>query len=920
MLKDDLLSYLAEKTPLFNVEHDNSMFTATEISAEFDVKRNTVSHYLNILVDEGSVVKINTRPVYFIHRAVFEDAFFPLKNTSFNSINDLFSEAPMKNDLFDQLIGSAGSLRKTIEQIKTSIFYPTNGLPLLISGPTGVGKSFLANLIYQYSIESGILDADAPLINFNCAQYYNNPELLSSNLFGYVKGAFTGADKTKPGMLEVADGGILFLDEVHRLDEEGQEKLFTFMDQGIYKRMGESDTWHKSNVRLIFATTENLSEHFLATFLRRIPIIVTLPGLEDRDSKEKLQFIYQFLIDESKLLKKNITLSLRLVELLANYAYTGNVGELQNTIKYLCATSYMKNRQEDVVNISIKDFPEKILKVASAHSEMKIKQYQEIEVTPDIHLHQLIQEEKPGLELIRYIYQQIYDLFIEMKAKKINQNTFEYEVYNQINAILDKLIFDRNLTDNVVMEYTITSVQDIFRFQSNFHNKFNGNSIFAISYYLYYRDGKEISWNDHYRKQQQLLYQFVISEYHEEYQLSKRLITLIENKLDIRLTLDDEIFLLFYLKSLRINTDIKMPRALILAHGYATASSISNMANRMLKMNIFEAFDMPIDSDVNEIVQNVTGYIEQNDVSKGLVILVDMGSLKDIYNHIMHLIHGPVIIINNVSTQMALYVGDMLQQNLYMEELIDHLQSKNVTEYKIIYPETIKQKLIIITCMTGVGTAVQIQKLIEVSIPESLGIKVIVHDYERLRNKETKQALSQLYNILSIIGTDNPDMEGIPYISLEDLISGKGEGKLERVFKNVLADDMIQFINNNIVRNFSLKRVIDSLTILDTDKVIAQIEKFFEQLEVLTNKRLTNDKKLALYVHVSCLVERLIRQSPIESYPDLKNFETSQKTIISHIKEAAKIIEDVYNVKINLAEIGYIYNILTAKSLDNSDF
>jgi sigma-54 dependent transcriptional regulator, gfr operon transcriptional activator len=268
---------------------------------------------------------------------------------------------------------------------------------------------------------------------------------------------------------------------------------------------------------------------------------------------------------------------------------------------------------------------------------------------------------------------------------------------------------------------------------------------------------------------------------------------------------------------------------------------------------------------------------------------------------------------------MALHVGEMLLNNLYMEELIDHLQSSIKTEYKIIYPEKVKQKIVLITCMTGVGTAVQIQKLIEDSIPESLGIKVIVHDFERLRNKETKEALQQLYNILMIIGTENPEVEGISYISLEDLISGKGEGKLERVFQTLIPDEMIQTINNNIVRNFSLKRVIESLTILDTDKILGQIERFFEQLEVLMNKRLTNDKKLALYVHISCLVERLIRQAPIETYPDLEHFEELQKSSIDMIKRAASIIEDVYNVKINLAEIGYIYNILMAKGIHDSD-
>ncbi len=68
---------------------------------------------------------------------------------------------------------------------------------------------------------------------FNCAEYANNPELLTSKLFGHAKGAFTGADRAVSGLIETSNGGVLFIDEVHRLPPEGQEKLFHFMDNGF---------------------------------------------------------------------------------------------------------------------------------------------------------------------------------------------------------------------------------------------------------------------------------------------------------------------------------------------------------------------------------------------------------------------------------------------------------------------------------------------------------------------------------------------------------------------------------------------------------------------------------------------------------------------------------------------------------------
>ncbi|MFG3825395.1 sigma 54-interacting transcriptional regulator, partial [Escherichia coli] len=94
--------------------------------------------------------------------------------------------------------------------------------------------------------------------------------------FGYTKGAYTGAENDKDGIIARANGGILFLDEVHRLPPEGQEMIFYFMDTGRYNRLGETDNLRKSSLLLICATTENPQSALLKTFVRRIPIVIHL--------------------------------------------------------------------------------------------------------------------------------------------------------------------------------------------------------------------------------------------------------------------------------------------------------------------------------------------------------------------------------------------------------------------------------------------------------------------------------------------------------------------------------------------------------------------------------------------------------------------------------------------------------------------
>lgn len=137
---------------------------------------------------------------------------------------------PNLNHNFDDFIVYRGSMRYAIDQISSAIMYPPDGLNILITGHSGVGKSYLASKIAQLAKSKGIISNGAPYIVLNCADYANNPELVSSMLFGYVKGAYTGADEAKDGLLKQANGGYLFLDEVHRLSSENQEKLFSFMD------------------------------------------------------------------------------------------------------------------------------------------------------------------------------------------------------------------------------------------------------------------------------------------------------------------------------------------------------------------------------------------------------------------------------------------------------------------------------------------------------------------------------------------------------------------------------------------------------------------------------------------------------------------------------------------------------------------
>lgn len=941
MLKDRLITYLKEKTANCDLANITNDFTAEEMAKKFNVKRNTVSHYMNDAVREKILFKINTRPVIFFHRLTFQEKFFPISKDVYESITELMKEKNEENytatlqrvsndktrneticqDAFSDIIGVRGSLKKTIEQIKTSVFYPDNGLPILLYGPTGVGKSWLAKKIYQFAVENGVIKKDAPFVSFNCAQYANNPELLSSNLFGYAKGAFTGAYATTRGMLESADEGILFLDEVHRLNQEGQEKLFTFLDQGVFRRMGETEGWHSAKVRLIMATTEDLSANFLETFLRRIPIIVNIPSLDERGIDEKLQFIYSFLIEESRILGKDILVSGKVVDALVSHTYKGNIGSLRNIIKYMCALNYARNKGKSgsahgkEIYINLYNLPVELLSEASQNSESKIKKNHVIRITPATELNQICCDKKDERQMIKSMFTHCYEFYIDLKEGRKNRDQFECDVFNEINALFDYLVFKR-LSDNegAMMKFITGSIHDVFRYvEYNYNMSFNGNSIYAFSTYLFFRHNEYDDLEDPECKICAELYEYALKNYKFENKIAKRMLLMIENKMDIRLKREDEILFTLYLKSQHIETNLNRIKAIILAHGYATASSIANVANRLLNENIFEAFDMPIDSQVEDIVEHVRQYVKYNDIQNGLIMLVDMGSLNNIYLSLKQYLNGPVAIINNVTTQLALSVGSQLKQGSHLEDMIEELKIYNQTEYKIIYPDHDRQKAFLTCCFTGLGTAEQLKNLLENSIPSELSLKIAAYDFDRLKTRGLDDPIFQLYDVLCIIGTADPKINKIEFINIEDLMSGQAESKFTQILKPIATEKQINDINENLIRNFSIERLIDSLTILDTNKILSHIEQCLNRYESLSGEHLSNRKKAGIYFHVSCLVERLVRQSPIETYPNLENLQKSQSQSIKWIQEAFSRIEEIYSVKIPPAEIGYIYDILVAE-------
>jgi len=208
-------------------------------------------------------------------------------------------------------------------------------LPVLIAGETGAGKENLAYAVHALSPR-----AAAPFVAVNAAALPD--ALLESELFGYKKGAFTGAERDKPGLFEAADGGTLFLDEVAELTASAQAKLLRALDQGEITRVGETAP-RSVSVRVVAATHRDL-EAMVATgafrrdlFYRLAAACVAVPPLRER--RREVPLLAQRFLEQAANRDANATaLSDDCLRALATYPWPGNVRELKNAIEFAAAT------------------------------------------------------------------------------------------------------------------------------------------------------------------------------------------------------------------------------------------------------------------------------------------------------------------------------------------------------------------------------------------------------------------------------------------------------------------------------------------------------------------------------------------------------------------------------------------------------
>lgn len=911
--------------------------TATEIEQEFHIFRSNASAILNQLVNKHLLIKIDSRPVYFLPAKIVHCHLSSEDIKYTYTLNDFFSalipdkSSKKQRDAFDILIGHNDSLSTHIEKAKAAILYPPNGLHTLIIGESGTGKTLFARSMYTYGLEAlGKDKKNFPFIEFNCSDYYHNPQLLMSHLFGHIKGAFTGAVSDQPGLVEKADGGILFLDEIHRLPPEGQELLFYLMDTGNYRKLGESTSMRRAQIRIIGATTENPKDVLLKTFMRRIPLTIQLPPYREKTVEERLSIIEHIFVRESTATLKTYIVSTKIVKALVAFPFPGNIGQLSSEIKVLCARSFLNNTngEDDLVvsfdNLSVptQEYYEKNTSEIQAYFPSRYESDMIISPSKNVQYnYKRLYDEKAYLSLMKSIDRYASEGYTRQQMNELLSG----EISSYCNNILNHL-YNQNLhkeemykvINKEIVDFTTDAAQATF---NQLNLEISQKNILVLAFHFKFLMERAKSSKSITEKEISTLEQV----YGNEVDVAQKFVSRFEESFHVRIAKDEKYLIALILANMHEVSSDDGPGLIIVAHGVSTASSMANVCNRLMDCNFVKAVNAPLEQSVQETYQNVLREIRLINPKKGVILLVDMGSLVSFGEKLTAETGIVVRAIPNITMLMALdFTRIMLYADNDVESIYNSFKASHYISNDAHIDNAIdsKPKAILTMCASGSGTSIAFQSMLENELIQHdiLGVRVIAVSLHDIRDNSSQyQAIRSQFHVLTYVG--NVDLKlDVPFFHISNLISSAN--------KNYFIDFVRESISHNeisatpepvqeTIQDECNRFLSQNVMCVNPSAAVNYSDQFLDALNI-DKINADNNLKLSLLLHLGFMLERNICGKKV-IFENEKDYIKQNSSLYQTLKEHIHILSEPFGVTINDSELCYIIQTIVSVKIKHID-
>lgn len=325
-MRDRILEHLEALTSAVSLD-DLARLSTSDIAETLIISRSLASQYLNDLVRAGLVVKVAGRPVRYFHRRAFQKRFqVKLSASEYASLADLIQATGIADHRdFARAVGFDLSLSSVVEQCKAAVQYPPFGLPILLSGGVGVGKSFLSRLVYEYGKNQGLLSRDSSYVRIDCAGV---PDVASFN-----------------GLLDESiaksRGGVVFVNGIEALSPSAMEHC-------LATALGLDASQDAPRARLVLSTTLSADDLKVSSAYSKMPICARVPSLKERTPEEREDLILSFLRSEGCRIGSDVKISRGAYRCLVNADFSDNIAGLRACVTNCCAKAFL-NREGDYV-------------------------------------------------------------------------------------------------------------------------------------------------------------------------------------------------------------------------------------------------------------------------------------------------------------------------------------------------------------------------------------------------------------------------------------------------------------------------------------------------------------------------------------------------------------------------------------------
>lgn len=799
--------------------------TTAVVAAKTKLQRTNTSALLNRLVRAGQLKKVKTRPVRY-----------------------LINEDRPEPDAFASLIGATGSLKKAIQLIKAAVLYPSGELNLQIAAQSGSGTSAVVERLIQFAEANQIIKPTAPHIVVNCRNYAENIHGLDTVLFGP-----TG--DYKDSCFDQARGGILFINHYEYLEATQQAKIIDLLDRktdAFNPLVGDGQTGATSPF-MIFSCANQANKQLEG----KLPVTVTLPAVDERPLSEKLELISHFFIGEAKTAKRKVVVSTEVMKALLLADYFHNVKDLLAAVTIACAKAYVRvvNERGRDINVYVDD-----LKPATQKALLKEKENRPV-------LEALFEGRKtlifnPTEALMPHqtdpdgpdLYGDINKQYAQLVDQGVGSRNIKHVINDHIRQLFERYNYDNRydrpnsykqlekIVKPVIIEMVRTWLDEC---GAILHRNFEPSVFYGLCLHINSLLTITVTTERMSATQAKKL----VDQYPVEYRQSVKLAQVLDDELALTLSVEETVLIMMFLIDAKDEAPTGHPVVLYIMHGNGTAKSLMETTNTLNQNHYAYGYDMSLDASTTTALAEIKALIRKIDQGQGVIVIYDMGSIKVMIDTIAAETN---ITLRAIQIPITLIGIDAARKSA-METDIDYVYHLITTDANNLLKANQKKEEIIVTlCHTGEGGAIQLKDYIDQNSHLGMRVKPLA-----ISNKQELTdaviALRKIYQIHAFVGATDPQLFGIPYISiakifehsrrqLDAVLSFKPVHSEHFAYEQIYAYFREQFRFTNVAK---LKELMPDL--MDT---------------LVTNYELNEDQRIGLFVHLGSLVERTLSGSP----------------------------------------------------------